>query len=205
MNPSAFNPAFQNSNVESKIVASLERLSQAFRVLLWNESKEHSLSPIQVQILIFLMYHSDQKRKVSYLAEEFNMTKATISDTVKTLEQKLLIYKESEPHDTRSFVIQLTKKGRKIAEKTSLFASQIITPIDKLNYSEKEKLLSSLYDIISDLNNSGIITVQRMCYTCRFYKNGEKGQEHFCSLLNTKLENVDLRLDCPDHSPKQFV
>ncbi|MBL0262297.1 MAG: MarR family transcriptional regulator, partial [Leptospiraceae bacterium] len=38
---------------------------------------------------------SDQKRKVSYLADEFNMTKATISDTIKTLEQKQLIKKNS--------------------------------------------------------------------------------------------------------------
>jgi predicted transcriptional regulator len=36
----------------------------------------------------FLMFHSEEKRKVSYLAEEFNMTKATISDSIKVLEQK---------------------------------------------------------------------------------------------------------------------
>ena len=115
MKKSVFDLAHQNSSLESKIVASLERVSQAFRVLLWNESKEHSLSPIQVQLLIFLLHHSDQKRKVSYLAEEFNMTKATISDTVKTLEQKLFIKKEFEAHDARSYIIHLTEKGKELA------------------------------------------------------------------------------------------
>ena len=62
MKKSAFDLEHQNSSIESKIIASLERVSQAFRVLLWNESKEHSLSPIQVQVLIFLLHHSDQKR-----------------------------------------------------------------------------------------------------------------------------------------------
>lgn len=89
MKRSAFNLAHQNTSVESKIIASLERVSQAFRVLLWNESKEFSLSPIQVQVLIFLLFHSSEKRKVSYLADEFNMTKATISDTIKSLEQNI--------------------------------------------------------------------------------------------------------------------
>ena len=52
MKKSVFDLEHQNSNIESKIIVSLERLSQAFRVLLWNESKAFSLSPIQIQIMI---------------------------------------------------------------------------------------------------------------------------------------------------------
>lgn len=201
MKKSVFDLAHQNSSIESKIVASLERVSQAFRVLLWNESKEFSLSPIQVQLLIFLLHHSAEKRKVSYLADEFNMSKATISDTIKTLEQKQLIKKEFEKHDSRSYIIHLTKKGENIAEQTSLFAKQIQIPIDKLHASDKENLLLSLLDIIHHLNKSGVITIQRMCFTCHFYKPDDKKQEHFCGLLNTKLVDSELRIDCPEHKP----
>ena len=202
MKKSAFDLNHQNSSIESKIVASLERISQAFRVLLWNESKEFSLSPIQVQVLIFLLHHSEQKRKVSYLASEFNMTKATISDTIKTLEQKLLIKKEFEPHDTRSYIIQLTEKGKDFAEQTALFAKQIEVPIDQLQSKDKENLLLSLLDIIHYLNKSGIITIQRMCFTCRYYEANKNGQEHFCGLLNTKLTDSELRIDCAEHFQK---
>jgi len=205
MKKSTFDLKHQNSSIESKIVASLERVSQAFRVLLWNESKEFSLSPIQVQVLIFLLHHSDEKRKVSYLADEFNMTKATISDTIKTLEQKLLIKKEYEPHDTRSYIIHLTKKGSDIAEQTSMFAKQIQVPIDKLHSLDKENLLLSLLDIIHHLNKSGIITIQRMCFTCQFYKESKDRKEHFCRLLNSKLADNELRIDCAEHSQKQTV
>ena len=203
MKKSAFDLEHHNSNIESKIIASLERVSQAFRVLLWNESKEHSLSPIQVQVLIFLLYHSDQKRKVSYLADEFNMTKATISDTVKTLEQKLFIRKEYEQHDTRSYIIHLTEKGKEIAEQTSLFAKEIQIPIDKLHSTEKENLLLNLLDIIKHLNKSGVITIQRMCFTCHFYKTNKNG--HFCNLLNSSIADNELRIDCPEHKQKQTV
>lgn len=199
MKKSAFDLTYQNSSIESKIVASLERISQAYKVLLWNESKEFALSPIQVQVLIFLLHHSDEKRKVSYLADEFNMTKATISDTIKTLEQKLLIRKEFEPHDTRSYIIHLTKKGNDIAEQTSMFAKQIEVPIDKLHSSDKENLLLSLLSIIRHLNKSGVITIQRMCFTCHFYKVNKNGKEHICELLNSKLANNELRIDCPEH------
>ena len=203
MKKSVFDLAHQNSSLESKIVASLERVSQAFRVLLWNESKEHSLSPIQVQLLIFLLHHSDQKRKVSYLAEEFNMTKATISDTVKTLEQKLFIKKEFEAHDARSYIIHLTEKGKELAEQTSLFAKEIQIPIDNLHAEDKENLLISLVDIIHHLNKAGVITLQRMCFTCHFYKADKNGQGHYCNLLNSKLADSELRIDCPEHKKKE--
>ncbi|HQA74894.1 MarR family winged helix-turn-helix transcriptional regulator [Flavobacterium sp.] len=202
MKKSVFDLDHQNASVESRIVASLERVSQAFRVLLWNESKEFSLSPIQIQLLIFLLHHSDEKRKVSYLADEFNMTKATISDTVKTLVQKQLISKEYEPHDTRSYIIHLTDKGKDVAEKTSLFAKQIQVPIDKLHETDKENLLLSLLEIIHHLNKAGIITIQRMCFTCHFYKSNENVQAHFCSLMNTKLADTELRIDCTEHQQK---
>ncbi|MDP1677521.1 MAG: MarR family winged helix-turn-helix transcriptional regulator [Bacteroidota bacterium] len=201
MNKSPFDLKYQNKNIEAKIIASLERIAQAFRVLLWNESKEFSLTPIQIQVLIFLLHHSDQKRKVSYLAEEFNMTKATISETIKTLEQKKLIKKEYEQHDTRSYIIHLTSKGKEIADKTSLFAEEILTPVEKLLPSEKENLLLSLLNIIHHLNQSGIITIQRMCFTCSYYQSQNNGQEHFCSLVNQKLADTELRIDCPEHKP----
>ncbi len=199
MNQSDFDPHYQSRNTESKIVASLERISQAFRVLLWNESKEFSLSPIQVQVLIFLLYHSEEKRKVSYLAAEFNMTKATISDTIKSLDKKGLITREHEQHDTRSYIIHLSEKGKKVANQTSLFTREIQVPIERLDADDKENLLVSLMGVIRHLNKAGVITKQRMCFSCAHYHPNYHGAKHFCGLLNQQLEGAELRVDCPEH------
>src|SRR5690554_7038211 len=117
------------------------------------------------------------------------MTKATISDTIKTLEQKELISKEYEQHDTRSYIINLTKKGKDIADKTSFFTKEIHTPIDKLHQDDKENLLLSLLNIIRHLNQSEVITIQRMCMSCSYYQSSDKGQKHFCTLLNQDLQD----------------
>jgi DNA-binding MarR family transcriptional regulator len=199
MSQSDFNLTFQNQNTESKIVAALERIAQAFRVLLWQECKEYALSPIQVQVLIFLLHHSAAKRKVSYLADEFNMTKATVSDAVKSLEQKKLIRKTGEQDDNRSYIIELTNKGKAIARKTSLFTRHLHTPVTKMNDDDKETLLLSLMQIINHLVEQEIITIQRMCFTCMHYRATQEGQRHFCRLLNKKLVPADLRIDCPEH------
>ena len=197
MKHSSFNLNEQNQKIESRIVVALERISEAFRVLLWNESKENSLSPIQIQILIFIYFHSLEKCKVGYLADEFNMTKATISDSVKILLSKELVTKETDPIDTRSFSLSLTKKKKKTAKKASLFASSIEQPIEKLTSEQKTIMLNGLLKLIYDLNKSGIITIQRMCFTCSNYQL-EKGV-HYCKLLKSQLAENELRIDCQEH------
>lgn len=199
MKDSDFNLDFQNQHIESKIVAALERISQAFRVLLWEESKDYSLSPIMIQILIFLDNHSLEKSKVSYLADEFNMTKATISDSVRVLVKKELVRKEYDSTDNRSQFLILTDKGRDIVRKASLFSQDIRKPVEQMEGAEKEILLLKLLDIISFLNKTGVITIQRMCLSCRYYEYKGKSKGHFCHLLNERLKISDLRIDCPEH------
>lgn len=197
MSNTPFNPEYQTNNIEGKIITALERISESFRVLLWNESKQHGLSPIQVQILIFLSFHEDEKRKVSYLADEFNMTKATVSDTIKTLEKKGLILKEYAPNDTRSYFINLTSKGQKTSNQIANFTQELQHPISKLDDQAQKDMLQYLLGIIKHLNKANIITVQRMCFSCSYYQ--KKENQHFCKLLNQQLQSSDIRVDCPEH------
>lgn len=190
----------QNKKIESKIVVALERVSEAFRVLLWNESKENALSPIQIQILIFLLFHEAQKCKVSYLAQEFNLTKATVSDSVKVLLEKGLIQKFNDLTDTRSYTIALTSSGVKTAEKSANFSYAIEHPLNSLSHEQKEIMLSGLLKLIHELNKVGIITIQRMCFTCTHYQL--HSGKHYCKLLETTLQSTELRVDCPEHHIK---
>lgn len=200
MTASPFDLVNQNQKTESKILVALERISEAFRVLLWNESKENSLSPIQIQILIFLLFHSTEKCKVSYLAREFNMTKPTISDSIKMLLKKGLVEKLPDSEDTRSYIISLTDTGKNVAEKAAGFASAIEKPLSSLPFHQKEAILSGLLQVIHELNKASVITIQRMCQTCIFYQS--EGGRHYCNFLHTTLNNDELRVDCPEHKEK---
>lgn len=196
MKKSAFDLEVQNQHLESKIIVALERISVAFRVLLWTEGKRTSLSPIQIQILIFLLFHSDEKCKVGYLASEFNMTKATVSDSVKVLLEKGLVKKETEPSDTRSFVLHLTANGRDTARQLSTFSQVLEQPLAAMSGNQKESFLLSLLEVIDELNRLGVITLQRMCFKCRFFS--EAGGAHYCQLLEKPLATAELRVDCPE-------
>ena len=195
---SPFNPVRQSDHLDDKIVVALEKFSEVFRVLLWNKAKENDLSPIQLQILLFLSFHSPNQRKVVYLSREFNMTKATISDVVKTLINKELVTKETDATDSRSFFLNLTEKGKDTAIEVASFSSALQDSVAALDVKSKENLYHGLFEIIQSLNQKNIISLQRMCFNCRFYR-GDKKQKHFCQFLKIPIKNRDLRVDCPEH------
>lgn len=193
---SIFNPAQQADNVSSKVVAALERLSEAFRVLLWNEAKQYGLSPIQIQLLIFLQHYPEEKRTITFLASYFNMTKATISDAVKSLENKKLIIRKALAGDSRSHTLHLVKEGKSLASKVERFALPMQETVAGLPPEKQAGLLESLLKMIYQLNQQYIITPQTMCLNCRFYEKKVSG--HYCNLVKSPLQSGDLRVDCPE-------
>lgn len=194
MDESVFDPQAQISNPDLKIIASLERLSEGFRVLLWEKAKVMGISPIQIQILIFIQFHGDEKCKVSFLAQEFCLTKPTVSEAVKSLEQKGFIERQTEITDTRSHTIHLTEAGKSVVAQTANFANPMLGSIADLPSDEKGVLLEQLLAVVGQLQRAGIISMQRMCFSCRFYQ--KNGDGHFCRFLNKSLKNRELRLDC---------
>ena len=187
----------QNEHLESKIVVGLERIAEAFRVLLWQESNTFGLSPIQIQLLIFIHFHTQRQARVSYLAKEFNLTKPTISDAVGSLAQKSLIQKIVDEKDSRSYSIKLTALGKETAQQLATFANPLKKPLLQMNQTEKEQLWQGLLTIMNGLQQSNIISLQRMCFSCTHYQLKQEG--HFCALLQKKLQNHEIRIDCPEY------
>lgn len=200
MNKSVFNPHRQQEDLPSKVVAGLERISGALKVLLWEKAKLVGLSTTQIQILIFIAFHDPELCNVSHLAREFNITKPTVSDAVRVLDNKKMIEKEFSVSDSRSYTIRLTPLGRKTVLETSDFADPVKEPIDSLEKKDLESLFNTVSYLIHKLNRNGILEVQRTCYGCKFYQRA--GKTGYCGLLKKKLPNKEIRLDCPVYQKK---
>lgn len=196
---SIFNLNIQNENTDNKIVAGLERLSHVFRVLLWDKAKYHGLSPIQIQILLFVHYHPAALNTVSYIAKEFNLTKPTISDAVKVLEQKVLVMKYPSPDDNRSYSIALTEAGKELVALTDNFPDPLLEFIAVMGEDDKEVFWKNIVSLITLLNKTGVITIQRTCTACIHY--AYRDNVAWCNLLQQELKVKDLRIDCPEFSP----
>ncbi|WP_343694481.1 MarR family winged helix-turn-helix transcriptional regulator [Flavobacterium sp.] len=192
----------QNNNLDGKITAGFERLSQVFRVLLWEKAKKYDLSPIQIQLLIFIKHHTKNRATVSYMAKEFNLTKATISDTIKILEQKKYISKTVNTADSRSYTMELTTKGLEMVLLIEDFTDPLFDLISVKSQNEKTILWNTVSSLIQQLHDLHVINVQSTCHNCGYFVQ-QNGNNH-CKLLAVKLENSDIRLDCQDHKPARL-
>lgn len=200
MKKSTFNPEQQQKDISSKLVAGFERVSEVFKILLWEKAKLVGLSPIQIQILIFIAFHKRDLCSVSHLAKEFNITKPTVSDAIRIMDKKGLIIKDFSSSDSRSYSISLSDLGNDIVSQTYDFSSPLKTQVDSFSQSELESLFSTLSQLIHKLNRNGILSVQRTCYGCKFYQ--KNNENDYCNLLQKKLLTREIRLDCPEYEEK---
>ncbi|MBM3213876.1 winged helix-turn-helix transcriptional regulator [Candidatus Poribacteria bacterium] len=199
---SIFDPAAQHSDVDSKVVAALERLSEAFRILLWMENRETRLSPIQMQFLVHCLYQPAENRTVGSLAEYFGLTPATVSDAVRVLEAKGYVGRQQDALDRRVVHLYLTADGRTVAQRVSGWAEPMRKALADISQDQKLVAMEVLMGMIANLFHSGVISVANMCLLCANLAANASGDEdapYWCSLRDQPVHASDLRLNCASH------
>lgn len=191
----------QARDLDAKIVIGIERISDGLKALIWEYAKQIGLSPIQIQIVIFLKNHDVNLCKVSYLAAEFNLSKPTISDAVRVLIQKGFVEKTISTVDARSHYLMLTIDGKQVVKNVERYNKPLVDLVASLKHPSKIDFYSVLLDLISGLNKQGVLSVQRTCFNCRYFSR--RSDIAYCGLIETNLETPDIQLDCADFEQKE--
>ena len=187
--------------LQAKLATLLERLSQAQRVLIWQAVPQLGLSPIQAQVLLHLSRHSLELGRVGALAQQFDLSAATISDAVASLEKKGLLSRSQWEQDRRVQVLELTQAGQEAATSLEGFDGPIYEALDQLSQPQQLQLLHLLMRLAQSLVEQKVITVARMCVLCQHFRpeaHPSQVQPHHCALLDIPLAAQDLRVDCPE-------
>lgn len=185
--------------LNQNIVLVLEKLYQVQRSLLWDVGKVENLSPVQMQFLIYLDKNPSDRCKVSILAHEFDLTKATVSDAVTSLESKKLIGKVQEKNDKRSFYIELTAKGKKVVRRVSRWSEILDQKIGTFPLEQKKVVLVFLMELVKALFDEGAINVPRFCLTCSNFERDIRpnaAQPHRCGLTGKYVSDANLNVGC---------
>ncbi|MFQ5906154.1 MAG: MarR family winged helix-turn-helix transcriptional regulator [bacterium] len=196
------NASSRQHRLDTRIVAGLDKLSLASRILLWDTAKQKSLSPIQIQFLLYLANHPRERRRVTQLAREFGLTKPTVSAAVKSLTAKRLVSRRPCKEDGRVHTLDLTTLGKSVAKRMSNWQGAIGNRIQNFPQGTKETVMLFLMELIRSLHAAGIIKVARMCTLCEnFRKDAHPGSEkrHHCALTDTPLAVSDMNIDCTTH------
>ena len=166
-----YNPDYQNQNLAVRSVAALDKVSDTLKALLWSGQKQSGLSPLQLKLLLFIAYHEAKYNSISQLVEEFQVTKATISDCIKALEKQKLLSKVLNHKDNRRFHIELTEKGTQKVSEIKPFANPLIQVLQSENNEDLETLYNSMFSILSKLNKGKQLNLKRSCSDCKAYRS----------------------------------
>lgn len=191
-------------DIDSEIIFAIERLCTAFRALIWDRVKETHLSPIQLQFILFLKKHPKSMRNVSSISAEFELSKATVSDSLRTLQKKNLIFKKKGDNDKRFSTISLTEKGEKLAKNLEDIDKPLRKLLENFPQKEKEKAFSFLVKLIDSMRKEGVIKVSRMCISCLYFKklpSSRKEKPYLCKLTGRKFSDHEINIDCSFYKP----
>ncbi|MCP2279478.1 MarR family winged helix-turn-helix transcriptional regulator [Nocardia amikacinitolerans] len=193
--------ADDSGGLDRRLADALERLGHGMRALAQRSAREHGLSPLQQQVVLALSRQPATRREVSALAAEFDVTTPTLSDAVAALERKQLVSR-SPGTDGRRRLLTLTDDGEQVARELARWDEPLLSALAGLSVADRATTLNSLLHLIGDLQRRGVVSVARMCSTCRFfdpYVHPDPAEPHHCHLLQRPLPLTDLRTDCPEH------
>ncbi|WP_330277080.1 MarR family winged helix-turn-helix transcriptional regulator [Lentzea sp. NBC_00516] len=192
------------AGLDRRLADALERLGHGMRSLAQRTAREHGLSPLQQQAVLALARHPQTRREVAALAAEFDVTTPTMSDAVAALERKELVTR-SPGADGRRRSLTLTDAGQEVARGLSSWDDPLTDALAGIPEADRATTLHTLLRVIADLQRAGVVSVTRMCTTCRFFGRDEHPDPavpHHCHLLRTPLPLAGLRTDCPEHEPE---
>ena len=191
------------ADLDRRVADAVERLGHGLRSLAQRSARAQGLSPLQQQVVLALTRQPPVLREVNALAAEFDVTTPTLSDAVGSLERKELLTR-SPGSDGRRRLLTLTGRGEEVARELAAWDEPLLSALANLSPESRATTLDSLLHLIADLHRRGVVSVVRMCTTCRFFRpdaHADQAAPHHCALLRTPLPLAELRTDCPEHEP----
>ncbi|AIO41136.1 bacterial regulatory, arsR family protein [Burkholderia cenocepacia] len=166
----------------------------------WDWAEGAGLTPTQGEILVLLLQRKGPMR-LGEIARETQLTAATTSDAVSTLETKGLVEKRRALDDGRALAVRLSARGRTAAKKALQWPEFLTKAVGKLGADEQSTLYRALLKTLRELQVAGATPPQRMCVTCTSFEPGKPSKKtvHHCATLDLGMSDSDLRLDCSVH------
>jgi len=168
----------------------IERLSLLLRSSQRQVAAENGVQLVHLEILIFLLSANRYSDTPAAITEYLGVTKGTVSQSLKLLEERGFIGKESDPSDARLVHCRLSEAGRKLASESFPAAAM------DLNDSTALDLLPGLEAYLRSLQRANGHQTFGVCKTCQHFGAERPG---FCGLTSEPLSDQDAGQICREH------
>lgn len=185
--------------INKNIISGFDKIMTIYRLSLWDIGKIENLSPTQIQLIEFINDNPENLCTLTNIAREFELSKPTVSDSIRNLEKKGYIYKTADQHDARVYYFQLTGKSKNLMHKIKSRKDRILEIIETVTVEEKIIISSFLSKMIINFYQDGTIQSARTCLNCfNFVKNANPLSDlpHYCSLAKIYMTEPEMRTYC---------
>ncbi len=185
-----------SQNFTHAIYAYLERIGNLVRSQEWALCRAHDLQPVQLRMLYYLGICNRYSNIPSGVTDYLQLTKGTVSQSLKALATKGLIEKQVDQKDKRQVHLLITDAGRAIFDQL---------PPDLLRSVRAELGEAATAETVSVLQRL-LVTMQirnemvgfGVCRTCHYHQVLD--ERHFrCGLTEETLIEAEANLICREH------
>ncbi|WP_447969264.1 MarR family winged helix-turn-helix transcriptional regulator [Nitrospira sp. M1] len=174
----------------------LERLCNLLRMEMRTYGLKFGLQPVQIEALTYLTQCNRYSDTPQAVTEYLGLTKGTVSQSLKVLEQKGLLRKQQDRQDKRMVHLTPTTKGKKFIEQ-SIPAKGLETALETAHSFNLHELKEVLRGILRGMQRTNKRKTFAACHTCRFNEQHQGG--YVCGLTREPLSKQEIQLICREH------
>lgn len=186
----------EESDDPTRLIAYLDRIGRALRRCETEAATAVGLSVLQLKVLQYLAQCGKRGATVGFLAQEYEVSEPTISDSLQALTKKKLAERFQHSTDRRVRLLRITPAGETLLQKIVLPVNAIL---GRLPAETAERLQADLHLVVAILFEASLLQQARICRTCAYFAEGKSVGSVFCRLLQQELPPRGLKTDCPDH------
>lgn len=174
----------------------IERLGNLLRADVRAACYAHGVRPVQFEALNYLAQCNRYSDTPQAVAEYLGLTKGTVSQTLKVLEEKALLLKRDDKQDKRVVHLEPTARGRRLVAQ-AVPAESVATGVESLSASNQRQMVETLRQLLRSIQQANGLKTFAPCRTCRF--NKQRDVDYLCSLTQEPLTDDDVSLLCREH------
>jgi len=152
----------------------------------------YGLQPVQIEALTYLTQCNRYSDTPQAVTEYLGLTKGTVSQSLKVLEQKGLLRKQQDQQDKRIVHLTPTTKGKRLIEQ-SIPAKGLEAALETAHsFNVRE-----LKEVLRGMQHHNKRKTFAACHTCRFNEQHREG--YVCGLTQEPLSRQEIQLICREH------
>ena len=172
----------------------IERIASLFRAGLRDVANAHGIKLVQLETLTYLSMANRYSDTPIAVAEYLGVTKGTVSQTIKALEDRDLLEKVRDEVDGRLVHCRLTPSAREIVKQ-----AYPAPMLDGLPKDLTDDAALSLRRVLRTLQQANAMRTFGQCRTCQLFEPRARGGR--CGLTHETLSVTDSTLLCREHQP----